>query len=138
MREANLRPVALAALLEQVTKSVAAETILLEAPREILLSGRLVRVPELASPLWWTRWAGSRRSGSWKATRSVCSEAAQGAALLGQGLAGDDGLSALVDAMGLRSARGGVLDHLFVSEAESLRSRHPRPRRPQVPFWERS
>jgi predicted butyrate kinase (DUF1464 family) len=68
----------------------------------------------------------------------VCSEAAQGAALLGQGLAGDGGLSDLVDAMGLRSARGCVLDHLFVSEAESLRRRHPLPRRPQVPFWERS
>ena len=69
---------------------------------------------------------------------SVCSEAAQGAALLGQGLAGDGGLSDLVDAMGLRSARGGVLDHLFVSQAGSLRRRHPLPRRPQVPFWERS
>jgi hypothetical protein len=40
--------------------------------------------------------------------------------------------------MDLRSARGCVLDHLFVSEAESLRRRHPLPRRPQVPFWERS
>jgi predicted butyrate kinase (DUF1464 family) len=68
----------------------------------------------------------------------VCSEAAQGAALVGQGLAGDRGLSDLVDAMDLRSARGCVLDHLFVSEAESLRRRHPLPRRPQVPFWERS
>jgi predicted butyrate kinase (DUF1464 family) len=128
---------ALAALLEDVAKCVAAEVILLEAPREILLSGRLARVPgfrrRLAEAL--------RRFGPVHVIvgyASDCSEAAQGAALLGQGLAGDGGLSHLVDVMGLRGACGGVLDHLFVSEAESVRSRHPMPRHPQVPFWERS
>ena len=129
--------VAIAALVEQVAKSVAAEAILLEAPREILLSGRLTHVPELRRRLE----EALRRFAPVHAVEgfaSVCSEAAQGAALLGQGLAGDGGLSDLVDAMGLRSARGGVLDHLFVSQAESLRRRHPLPRRPQVPFWERS
>jgi len=129
--------VALAALVEQVAKSVAAEAILLEAPREVLLSGRLTHVPELRRRLEeaLSRFAPVHAV---EGFASVCSEAAQGAALLGQGLAGDGGLSDLVDAMGLRSARGGVLDHLFVSEAESLRRRHPLPRRPQVPFWERS
>ena len=128
---------ALAALLEDVAKRVAAEVILLEAPREILLSGRLVRLPGLRRRLA----EALRRFGPVHVIEgyaSGCSEAAQGAALLGQGLAGDRGLSDLVDAMGLRSACGGVLDHLFVSEAESVRSRHPLPRRPQVPFWERS
>ena len=129
--------IALAALFEQVAKSVAAESILLEAPREILLSGRLVRVPELRRRLVDAlgRFAPVRVTEGYA---RVCSEAAQGAALLGQGLAGDGGLSGLVDAMSLRSARGGVLDHLFISEAETLRSRHPRSPRPQVPFWERS
>jgi predicted butyrate kinase (DUF1464 family) len=129
--------VALTALLEDVAKRVAAEAILLEAPREILLSGRLTRVPELRRRLVevLSRFAPVHAVEGYA---SVCSEAAQGAALLGQGLAGDGGLSDLVDAMGLRSARGGVLDHLFVSEAGSLRRRHPLPRRPQVPFWERS
>ena len=129
--------VGLAALLEDVAKRVAAESILLEAPREILLSGRLTRVPELRRRLvdGLSRFAPVHAV---KGCASVCSEAAQGAALLGQGLAGDGGLSDLVDAMGLRSARGYLLDHLFVSEAESLRRRHPLPRRPQVPFWERS
>jgi predicted butyrate kinase (DUF1464 family) len=129
--------VALEALLEQVAKSVAAEAILLEAPREILLSGRLTRVPELRRRLVdsLSRFAPVHVV---EGFASVCSEAAQGAALLGQGLAGDGGLSDLVDATGVRSARGGVLDHLFVSQADSLRRRHPLPRRPQVPFWERS
>ena len=128
---------ALAALVEDVAKRVAAEVILLEAPREILLSGRLVRVPGLRRRLA----EALRRFGPVHVVEgcaSVCSEAAQGAALLGQGLAGDDDLSELVDAMDLRSACGGVLDHLFVSQADSVRSRHPMPRRPQVPFWERS
>ena len=129
--------VALTALVEHVVKSVAAESTLLEAPREILLSGRLARVPELRRRLVevLSRFAPVHVVGGYA---GVSSEAAQGAALLGQGLAGDGDLSALVDAMGLRSACGGVLDHLFVSEAESVRRRHPMPRRPQVPFWERS
>ena len=129
--------VALTALLEDVAKRVAAEAIVLEAPREILLSGRLTRVPELRSRLVdaLSRFAPVRAVEGYA---GVCSEAAQGAALLGQGLAGDGGLSDLVEAMGLRGACGHVLDHLFVSEAESLRRRHPLPRRPQVPFWERS
>ena len=120
-----------------MTKSVAAETVLLEAPREILLSGRLIRVPELRRHFVdaLSRFAPVRVVDGYA---HVCSEAAQGAALLGQGLAGDGDLSALVDAMVLRSAKGCVLDHVFVSEAESLRRRHPRPQRPQVPFWERS
>jgi predicted butyrate kinase (DUF1464 family) len=128
---------ALAALLEDVVKRVAAEVTLLEAPREILLSGRLVRVPELLGRFVdaLSRFAPVRVVEGYA---SVCSEAAQGAALLGQGLTGSGALSDLVDAMDLRAARGGVLDHLFVSEAEALRRRHPLPRRPQVPFWERS
>jgi predicted butyrate kinase (DUF1464 family) len=129
--------VALNALIEDVAKRVAAEAILLEAPREILLSGRLTRVPELRRRLVdaLSRFAPVHVV---KGYASVCSEAAQGAALLGQGLAGDGGLNDLVDAMGLRSACGGVLDHLFISQAETLRRRHPLSRRAQVPFWERS
>jgi predicted butyrate kinase (DUF1464 family) len=129
--------VALDALIEDMAKRVAAEAILLEAPREILLSGRLTRVPELRRRLV----GALRRFAPVHAVEgyaSVCSEAAQGAALLGQGLAGDGGLNDLVHAMGLRSACGGVLDHVFISEAETLRRRHPLSRRPQVPFWERS
>jgi predicted butyrate kinase (DUF1464 family) len=127
---------ALTALVEDVSKRVAALSVVLDAPREVLLSGRLARVSELRQRLIeaLSRFAPVHVVQGYART---CSEAAQGAALLGQGLAGDDGLSDLVDAMDLRSACGGVLDHLFVSEAESVRRRHP-PRRSQAPFWERS
>ena len=128
---------ALAALLEDVAKRVAAEALLLEAPLEVLLSGRLVRVPEVRRRLSEAleRFAPVHVVEGYA---RVSSEAAQGAALLGQGLAGDAELSRLVDAMALRGARGSVLDHLFVSEAESVRHRHPSSRRRQPSFWERS
>ena len=128
---------ALTALLEDVAKRVAAEVMLLEAPREILLSGRLAAVPEVRRRLGGAleMFAPVRVVEGYA---RVSSQAAQGAALLGQGLAGDAELSRLVDAMALRGARGGVLDHLFVSEAESVRRRHPSSRRPQQSFWERS
>jgi predicted butyrate kinase (DUF1464 family) len=124
-------------LLEDVAKRVAAESILLEAPRETLLSGRLTRAPELRRRLVdvLSRFAPVHAVEGYA---SVCSEAAQGAALLGQGLAGEGGPSDLVDVMGLRGAHGCVLDHVYISESDSLRRRHPLPRRPQVPFWERS
>jgi predicted butyrate kinase (DUF1464 family) len=128
---------ALAALLEDVAKRVAAEAMLLAAPREVLLSGRLTGVPELRRRLSdaLERFAPVHVVEGYA---RVSSEAAQGAALLGQGLAGDAELSGLVDAMALRGARGSVLDHLFVSEADAVRRRHPSWRRPRPSFWERS
>jgi predicted butyrate kinase (DUF1464 family) len=128
---------ALEALVEDVAKRVAAEAMLLGAPREILLSGRLAGVPELRRRLSdaLERFAPVHVVEGYA---RVSSEAAQGAALLGQGLAGDAELSPLVDAMALRGARGSVLDHLFVSEADAVRRRHPSARGPQPSFWERS
>ncbi len=135
--EGGRAAVALDALLEGVEKQVAAQMTVLEAPREILLSGRLSRVPAirrlLAARL--SRFAPVSDVGGFAA---VASEAAQGAALLGQGLAGDPDLLDLVDALQVRSACGSVLDHLHVSETESLRRRHPSAARAPAPFWERS
>lgn len=129
--------VALDALLEGVEKQVAAQMTVVEAPREILVSGRAGRVPEifrrLAGRL--SRFAPVSHVGGFAA---VASEAAQGAVLLGQGLAGEPGLRELVDALRVRSARGTVLDHVYVSETESLRRRHPSGERAPAPFWERS
>jgi predicted butyrate kinase (DUF1464 family) len=55
----------------------------------------------------------------------VAKEAAQGAALVAEGLAG--GVHArLVEVMELREAGGTVLDHLYVAGAEMLRGRYDR------------
>jgi len=61
------------------------------------------------------------------------SEAAQGAALIAQGLLGGGAEEALVDALRLREARGSALDHLYIAEADALRRRHPQSRRVSSP-----
>lgn len=129
--------VAWEAFLEGLEKQVAAEMAVLAAPREILLSGRLSHIDmieaEVARRL--ARYAPVRRV---EGFASVCSEAAQGAALLGQGLAGGSPEDRLVEAMRLREARGSVLDNLYVGEAEEIRRRHPKSLVEPPPFWQRS
>lgn len=123
------------ALFEDVVKHVAAEMTVLDAPREILLSGRLSRVPwvfeQLAPRLG--RFAPVRRVEGYA---SKAGEAAQGAALVGQGLLGGP-LSGLVAAMGLRSAAGTVLDHLYVDGTDDVRRRYRQSEPGPSPYWAR-
>lgn len=117
------------AFMEGLVKSVAAEMAVVPSPREILISGRLVRIPEVRQELT------DRLSASRDADRrlppvrrvagfaQVAKEAAQGAALIAEGLA--SGVHArLVEVMELREASGTVLDHLYVAGAETLRARY--------------
>ena len=53
---------------------------------------------------------------------TVAKQAAQGAALLADGLAGGES-AALVDALGIREASGTVLDHLYVISPAAARAR---------------
>jgi predicted butyrate kinase (DUF1464 family) len=53
---------------------------------------------------------------------SVAMQAAQGAALIADGLAGGTS-TALVDALGIREASGTVLDHLYVIMPAAARAR---------------
>jgi predicted butyrate kinase (DUF1464 family) len=127
--------VAWEAFLEDLVKRVAAEMTVVGVPREILLSGRLSRIPQVRDRV-------TRGLSSFAPVRAlegfarVSKEAAQGAALIGQGLMGGP-LEDLVESMRLREARGSVLDHLYVVGAEDVRRRHletesgapaPRPR----------
>lgn len=125
------------AFSEDVVKRVAGQMTVLAEPKEILLSGRLSRVPEFVREI-------TRRLASFAPVRkvegyaSVSKEAAQGAALVGQGLAGDPPLVDLVETMELRKATGSVLDHLYVGEAEGLRRRYVMSEPGPGPFWQRS
>jgi len=107
------------ALLEAVGKMVAALRVSVPAPREILLSGRLARVPAIAEALATALGAETpvRRLGGFAA----CKEAAQGAALIADGLAGGRHRD-VVEAMQVRQARGTLLDHLYVAGAEAVRA----------------
>lgn len=113
---------ALEAFLESLMKSVCAAMAIVRSPREILLSGRLCRIEEFAREvtLRLSRFAPVCRV---EGFARIAKEAAQGAALIAEGLAG--GLhGGLIGAMRLRDAGGASLDHLCVDGAESLRRKY--------------
>lgn len=120
------------AFLEDLLKRAAGHVAVTGAPREIVLSGRLARVPALRDAVArrLERFAPVREAGGFA---EQASEAAQGAALIAQGLLGGGAEEALVDALRLREARGSALDHLYVAEADALRRRHPQSRRVSSP-----
>lgn len=110
-----------AAFVEGIVKTVAAELALLERTPEIVVSGRLSRIPGFYEPVAsaLAQLAPVRRVTS---MARHAKEAAQGAALLADGLAG--GANApLVRALRLREATGTVLDHLYVNGAAEARGR---------------
>jgi predicted butyrate kinase (DUF1464 family) len=107
------------ALIEAAAKLVAALRVAAPGAREVLLSGRVGRVPAVADAL-------GRRLGGALPVRSIegfttrVKEAAQGAALIADGLAGGKHRH-VVEAMRLRESRGSVLDHLHVAGADEVR-----------------
>lgn len=100
------------ALTEGVVRAVAGELAIAPGAREILLSGRLSDVPAFAEPI-------AERLHSFAPVRrvegfaTVAKHAAQGAALIADGLAGGR-YKPLVETMRLRDAAGTVLDHLHL------------------------
>jgi predicted butyrate kinase (DUF1464 family) len=99
-------------LVEGIVKATAMElTVFEENPTEIILSGRLTRVPKLYSRLVESlrRYDIPIRKLEGYATKSK--EAAQGAALIASGLAGGT-YAELVDVLELRGAKGTVLDYV--------------------------
>ncbi len=110
------------ALFEGVAKSVAAEMIVNPQPREIILSGRLCRNPLVREEL-------TRRLGHFAPVRYIsglgasAKEAAQGAALIADGMAGGK-FAGLVETMRLKDAHGTVMDYIYVSGADELRQKY--------------
>ena len=94
------------ALEEGAAKAVLALTASMPAPREILVTGRMAAVPGVLSAL-----AERLRAVAPLRPALAAKSAARGAALLADGLAGG-AYAPLVDRLGVREARGGVLDHL--------------------------
>lgn len=109
------------ALMEGVVRSVAAEMAIVPAPREILLSGRLCRIERVRQELTQRlgRFAPLRRV---QGFAQVAKEAAQGAALVADGMAGGQ-CAALIEAMELKRVQGSVLDHLYIPGGEALREK---------------
>jgi predicted butyrate kinase (DUF1464 family) len=106
------------ALVDSVVRAVAAERAGGGAGREIVLSGRLSRVEAFRDPVA----AALAPLGPVRRPEGGGSvkEAARGAALIADGLAGGRHRE-LVEAMALRGARGTVLDWLYLSGAGEVR-----------------
>lgn len=108
-------------LLSSIEKSVASVSVSVSQPKEILLSGRLSRLQRVSLTL-------SRRLRRFGTVRRVSGftrqvkEAAQGAAIIGDGLAGGK-WKGLVDNLAVKRARGTCLDYVYVSKIEELRER---------------
>jgi predicted butyrate kinase (DUF1464 family) len=112
------------AYVESAAKAVAALAISVPRAGEVILSGRLARVTSIRDELERVivRLLPSASVQVLAGFARTAKHAAQGAALLADGLAGGRS-AALVDALGIREASGTVLDHLFVIPPEAARAR---------------
>jgi predicted butyrate kinase (DUF1464 family) len=99
-------------IIESVAKGVAAMTIAVEQPREILLSGRLSRIPRIAETLRskLSQFGDVRVVGR---RAKVAKEAAEGAYIIGEGLLGGQ-YKGIVDCMKLREAKGTMFDYVLL------------------------
>jgi predicted butyrate kinase (DUF1464 family) len=104
------------ALLEAATKAVRGLVVSVPAPHEIVVSGRLARLPELVAAL-------DSSLGDIASVIALvpgqASAAAHGAALLADALAGSRD-AALAEVLRLRESSGTALDHLRVAGAETI------------------
>ena len=118
------RQKALECYLESLVKAVATLAVSAPSARVVVLSGRLARVAAIRGGLM-TRLSRVLPGGAVEVLAgfaTVAKHAAQGAALLADGLAGGSAAS-LVEALGIRDASGTVLDHLYVISQETARRR---------------
>lgn len=106
------------AFVESLVRAVAGELAVASPPREILLSGRLSRIPGFREPVV----AALSRLGPVRCldVGTKVKEAARGAALIADGLAAGR-YRELVEVMRLREARGTVLDQLYLTGADEVR-----------------
>jgi predicted butyrate kinase (DUF1464 family) len=100
------------ALEEGAAKAALALTVSVPAPREILVAGRLAEAPGMLDAL-------GERLAAVAPVRFVGTAAAQGAAVLADGLAGGR-YAALVERLGVRDANGSALDHLRIHGADRI------------------
>jgi predicted butyrate kinase (DUF1464 family) len=115
------RPEALEAFVEGAIKAVRTLLVSVPDPREILLSGRALAEPGVRERVA----AGLESVAPVRALHGfarVAKAAAQGAAILADGLAGGRWRT-LVDAMRLRATHGTALDHLVVISPSAARRR---------------
>jgi predicted butyrate kinase (DUF1464 family) len=115
------RRLAWEAYAEGAVKTVAALRVSATDASEVILSGRVARIPAVREDL--ARRAAIARGMTveiLEGSTRTATQAAEGAALLADGLAGG-GQAPLVDLLGVRQSRGTVLDHLYVISREQAK-----------------
>jgi predicted butyrate kinase (DUF1464 family) len=115
-REPRKYPEAWNMLLESVVKGVAATMVSVEKPRELLLSGRLSRIPEFVAALKakLSRFGKVRMIGR---RAKIAKEAAEGAYIIGEGLLGGK-YKGIVDSLHIRESSGTMFDHIHLKGVE--------------------
>jgi predicted butyrate kinase (DUF1464 family) len=118
----RMKKTALDAFVDSVVKSVAAMAVSVKHSREILVSGRISRVDKIYEIVHdrLTTFGEVRKVGRFA---EVAKEAAQGAALVADGLAGGR-FRELLEVTKIREASGTVLDHIYLPNASSLKQRY--------------
>ncbi|MHA1753452.1 MAG: DUF1464 family protein [Candidatus Helarchaeota archaeon] len=105
--------IAFDALIESICKSVLAMTISVNKPKEILLSGRLSQQEEMFGALnKRLSYIAPLRNISGLAGAKYTKEAAQGAALIANGLA-DGQYKKLIENMKIKDASGSIFDNIY-------------------------
>lgn len=120
-RNENQFKIAWESLIEGITRDVASMNVVVPEPKEILVSGRLSRIPEIYSEVSsrLRRFEVRRVMGFAKKVK----EAAQGAALIADGLAGGD-YQNLVETLGIRRSSGTVLDNIYLKELQDINAKN--------------
>jgi predicted butyrate kinase (DUF1464 family) len=117
-RPDGARRVALDAFCEGLVKAVAGELAAAPGAAEILLSGRLARLPGFHEPV--AAALGGLRPVRRLACDDTVKEAARGAAMIADGLCGGP-YRDLVATLRLREAHGTALDRIYVTGADEVR-----------------
>jgi predicted butyrate kinase (DUF1464 family) len=103
-------------MLESIVKGIATMMVVVEKPREILLSGRLSGISEITDDLA-SRLSKFGRVRKARRQALVAKEAAEGAYIIGEGLLGGK-YKGIIDSLELREAKGAMFDYILVKGAE--------------------
>ena len=120
----NLMRLAYDSFIEGIIKSIGAIKYSLNKPTEILFSGNLSRFDKIISDI-------SKKIGNLWAVRRVkglenarfAKHAAQGAAIIADGLCEDGEFKNLIKVLKIRDSKGSILDHIYISKIKELYSK---------------
>lgn len=120
--DSEINEIAWKALIEGIERDVSSMKISVKKPREILISGRLATLPGLYNELSKRLSVNGNVEKIEGFTKNV-KEAAQGAALLADGLSGGK-YKKLVNVLNINDASGSVLDHIYLRNINEIKKKY--------------